>query len=94
MIGLSTTPLTEDHRYHALFDAAAAVGCDLVLDERYHPRAGHALKTWALEHHKCVVLRDAEGWPNGAIRVALPVAGTPGGRTIDVYLRLPETTER
>lgn len=87
MIGLSTVPLSEDHRYHALFDAAAVVGCDLVLDERYHPRAGQALRTWAETRHKSVMPRDAEGWPAGAIRVALPVAGTPGGRSIDVYLR-------
>ena len=87
MIGPSTTPLGEDHRYHALFDAASVVGCDLVLDEKYHPSAGKALKAWALERHKCVVLRDAEGWPAGAISVLLAAPGTPGGRSIDVYLR-------
>lgn len=75
------------NRYHALFDAVSAIGCDVVLDEKYHPRAGHALKTWADQHHKNVEPRDAEGWPAGAISVRLAVPGTPGGRTIDVYLR-------
>ena len=76
-----------DHRYHALFDAAAAIGVDLVLDEKYHPCAGDTLRIWAAEHNKGVMSRDAEGWPAGAISVALFVPGTPGGRTIDVYLR-------
>jgi hypothetical protein len=79
--------VNEDHRYHALFDAAAVVGVDLVLDEKYHPCAGAALRTWAETRHKSVMPRDAEGWPAGAVSVSLPVAGTPGGRTIDVYLR-------
>lgn len=87
MIGLSGAPLGIDHRYHALFDAAAVVGCDLVLDERYHPRAGEALRTWAAGRNKSVLVSDGPAWSAGAIRVALPVAGTPGGRTIDVYLR-------
>lgn len=87
MISLSSMPLDEDHRYHALFDAAAVVGVDLVLDEKYHPNAGQALKSWAETRHKSLIPRDAEGWPAGAISVLLPALGTPGGRTIDVYLR-------
>lgn len=75
------------HRYHALFDSAATVGCDLALDEQYHPGAGDALTAWAAAHNRSAVPRYAAGWPNGALTVALVVPGTPGGRSIDVYLR-------
>jgi hypothetical protein len=78
--------LSPDHRYHSLFDAAAAVGVDLVLDERFHPGAVEALCEWAARKNKSLGHRDCPPW-TGVLYVRIPVAGTPDGRVFEVFQR-------
>lgn len=72
--------------YHSAFSAVAALPANLALVERYHPGAAKALTDWAFMRNMIVERREAESWPNGALRVSIGKRDSSGEYAIDVYL--------
>lgn len=83
-----TQPVPPAQRYIDAFAAIAAIGADLVLDERSDSGAAAALESWAAASHRPMTrIEQGPGSPwSHCLRVATGTPFTVRSRSIDVYV--------